>query len=54
MLGREARLLLKEGAEGGGIGEMEFVGYFLYSLTRARHEEDGTTEIALKTMSWTV
>ena len=48
MLGRETCLFLEEGAEGRGIGEMEFVGDFQYGLARARHEENGTTDDCLE------
>ena len=41
-------MFLEESAEGGGIGETEFVGDFLYGLARARHEEDGTADDCLE------
>ena len=48
VLGRETRLLLEECAEGGSIGEMEFVGDFLYCLARARHEKNGAADDCLE------
>ena len=41
-------MFLEESAEGRGIGEVEFVGDFLYGLARTCHEEDGTADDCLE------
>ena len=46
--GRHAHLLLEECAEGGGVGEVEYIGYFLYALVCARDKVDGFLRYSLE------
>ena len=41
-------MLLEECAESGSVGEVEYVGYFLYALVGARDEIDGFLRYSLE------